>query len=150
MVILIVNLLVLEKPVRVFLVLLHSYVVPPISWKSKACHSVTLSSTEAEYYARSETAKEMMFIKSILETLGEKNKLHLPMLLCMDNTGAIYLSNNQALGSRTKHIDICTHTVRNLINEEVIKTLFVKSENNAADIFTKNATEYLELLLVVV
>jgi hypothetical protein len=38
----------------------------PISWKSKACHSVTLSSTEAEYYAGSETAKEMMFIKSIL------------------------------------------------------------------------------------
>jgi superoxide dismutase len=29
-----------------------------------------------------------------------------------------------------------------LINEEIIKTLFVKSENNAADIFTKNVTEY--------
>jgi hypothetical protein len=34
----------------------------PISWKSKACHSVTLSSTEAEHYAGSEPAKEMMFI----------------------------------------------------------------------------------------
>jgi hypothetical protein len=64
----------------------------------------------------------------------------------MDNTGAIYLSNNQAVGSRTKHIDICcTHYVRNLINEEIIKALFVKSENNAADIFTKNVTEYLFL-----
>ena len=115
----------------------------PISWKSKACHSVTLSSTEAEYYAGSETAKEMMFIESILETLGEGNKLHLPMLLRMDNTGAIYLSNNQAVGSRTKHIDIRTHYVRNLINEEIIKTLFVKSEDNAADIFTKNVTEFL-------
>jgi hypothetical protein len=117
----------------------------PISWKSKGCHSVTLSSPEAEYYAGSETAKEMMFIKSILETIGEKDKLHLLMLLCMDNTGAIHLSNNQAFGSRTKHIDICTHYVRNLINEEIIKTLFVKSENNAADIFTKNVTEYLFL-----
>jgi hypothetical protein len=29
----------------------------PISWKSKACHSITLSSTESEYYAGSETAK---------------------------------------------------------------------------------------------
>jgi hypothetical protein len=84
-----------------------------------------------------------MFIKSILETLGEKDKLHLPMLFCMDNTGVIYLSNNQAVGSRTKHIDIYTHYVHNLINEEIIKTLFVKSENNAADIFTKNVTEYL-------
>jgi hypothetical protein len=65
-----------------------------------------------------------MFIKSILDTLEEKNKLHLPMLLCMDSTGAIYLSNNQSVGSRTKHIDICTHYARNLINEESIKTLF--------------------------
>jgi hypothetical protein len=32
-----------------------------------------------------------------------------------------------------------------LINEEIIKTLFVKSENNAADVFTKNVTEYLFL-----
>jgi hypothetical protein len=88
------------------------------------CYSVTLSSTEAEYYAGSETAKEIAFIKNILETLGEKEKLHLPMLLCMDNTGAIYLSNNQAIGSRTKHIDICTHYDRNLIHEEIIKTMF--------------------------
>jgi hypothetical protein len=66
----------------------------PISWKSKACHGVTLSSTEAEYDAGSETAKEMMFVKSILETLGEKEKLCLPVLLRMDNTGAVYLSNN--------------------------------------------------------
>jgi hypothetical protein len=64
----------------------------------------------------------MMFLKSILETLGEKDKLHLPMLLCMDNTGAIYLSNNQAVGSRTKYIDIRTHYVHYLINEEIIKT----------------------------
>jgi hypothetical protein len=85
-----------------------------------------------------------MFIKSILETLGEKDKLRLPMLLCMENTGATYLSNNQAVGSRTKHIDIRTHYVRNLINEEIIKTLLVKSENNAADIFTKIVTEYIQ------
>jgi hypothetical protein len=87
----------------------------------------------------------MMFIKSILETLGEKDKLLLPILLCMDNTGAIYLSNLPAVGSRTKHIDSRTPYVRNLINEEIIKTVFVESENNAADIFTKNVTEYLFL-----
>jgi hypothetical protein len=104
-----------------------------------------LSSTEAEYYVGSETAKEMMFIKSVLETLGEKETLHLPMLLRMDNTGAIYLSNNQAVGSRTKHIDIRRHYFCNLINEEITKTFFVKSENNTADIFSKNVTDYLFL-----
>jgi hypothetical protein len=67
--------------------------------------------------------------------------LHLPMLLHMDHTCAIYLSNNQAIGSRTKHIDIDKDYSCNLRNEEIIKTLFVKSENTAADIFTKNVTE---------
>jgi hypothetical protein len=117
----------------------------PISWKSKACHSVTISSTEAKYDAGSETSKEMMFIKSILETLREKEKLHLLVLLHIDNTGATYLSNIQAIRSSTKHIDIRTYYVCNLINEEIIKTLFVKSENNAADNFTKNVPEYLFL-----
>jgi hypothetical protein len=51
----------------------------PISWKSKSCHGVTISTTEAEYYTSSETAKEMMFIKSTLETPGENKKLNLPM-----------------------------------------------------------------------
>jgi hypothetical protein len=145
MVILIVNLLVIGKLAKSIFGFISFLCGAPISSKSEACHSVTLSSTEAEYYSGSETAKEMMFIKNILETLGEKNMLHLPMLLHMNNTVAIYLSNNQAVGSSTKHIDIHTHYVRNLINEEIIKTSFVKSENNFADIFTKNVTEYLFL-----
>jgi hypothetical protein len=37
------------------------------------------------------------------------------------------------------------HYVHNLIDEEIIMTLFVKSENNAADAFTKNVTKYLFL-----
>jgi hypothetical protein len=35
--------------------------------------------------------------------------------------------------------------IHNLINEVIIETLFVESENNAADIFTKNVTDYLFL-----
>jgi hypothetical protein len=63
------------------------------------------------------------------------------MKLRIDNTGAIYLANNQTTGQRTKHIDIRTHFVRNMILEGIIKTLFVKSEDNTADVFTKNVSE---------
>ena len=59
----------------------------------------------------------------------------------MDNTGAIYIANNQTTGPRTKHIDIRTHFVRNMITEGKIKTEFVKSEDNTSDIFTKNTAE---------
>jgi hypothetical protein len=59
----------------------------------------------------------------------------------MDNTGAIYLANNYATGPRTKHIDIRTHYVRELIINGILKIEFVKSEDNDADIFTKNVSE---------
>ena len=115
----------------------------PISWKSKSCKSVTLSSTEAEYFAASETAKELVFIKNLIEGIEALYKLELPMMLRMDNTGAIYLANNQSTGPRTKHIDIRVHYVRDLISEGIIKTKFVKSEDNTADIFTKNTNEFI-------
>jgi hypothetical protein len=66
-----------------------------VSLKSKSNKSITLSTTEAEYFARSETAKDMMFIKNIIESIGELRTLEIPMTLQVDNTGAIYLANNQ-------------------------------------------------------
>lgn len=112
----------------------------PISWKSKAGKSVTLSSTEAEYYAASETAKELLFIHNLMESM--KIQIKKPMILRMDNTGAIYIANNHTTGQRTKHIDIRTHFVRNMILDDIIKVSFVKSEDNDADIFTKNVSEH--------
>jgi uncharacterized protein (DUF488 family) len=65
------------------------------------------------------------------------------MTLRMDNTGAIYLANNQTTGQRTKHIDIRFHHVRNLITDGIIKTKFVRTGDNTTDIFTKNTSETL-------
>mmetsp|Transcript_12593 Transcript_12593/g.18100 ORF Transcript_12593/g.18100 Transcript_12593/m.18100 type:complete len:87 (+) Transcript_12593:1447-1707(+) len=42
----------------------------PVSWKSCAQRSVTISSTEAEYVALSETCAEIMFIRQVLECMG--------------------------------------------------------------------------------
>ncbi len=112
-----------------------------ISWKSKSGRSVTLSSTEAEYYACSEATKEIIFIKNILESM--EIKVNLPMKVKMDNTGAIFLANNHTSGQRTKHIDMRAHFVREYIVDGIIKIEFVKSENNDADINTKNTGEEL-------
>jgi predicted transcriptional regulator len=61
----------------------------------------------------------------------------------MDNTGAVYLANNQTTGQRTKHNNIIVHHVRDLITEGIIKTTFVRTDNNTADICTKNTSETL-------
>ena len=114
-----------------------------ISWKSKSSKSVTLSSTEAEYFASSEAAKELMFIHNLLVGMSIIKDVKLPLVLRVDNTGAIYLANNHTTSPRTKHIDIRAHYVRQLIDCGILKIVFVKSEDNDADIYTKNVSEEL-------
>jgi hypothetical protein len=114
-----------------------------VSWKTKGGKSVTLSTTEAELFAGSETAKELMFIYNIYKGMYEVDYLKLPIIIRMDNTGAIYLANNYTTGQRTKHIDIRDHYLRELVSRGIIKIIFVKSEENDADIYTKNLSEEL-------
>jgi hypothetical protein len=111
----------------------------PISWKSKSGKSVTLSSTEAEYFALSEVAKEAIFAKQVLESMGVK--LAFPIIIKCDNVGAIYISNNYSVSQQTKHINTRQHFIREYIEDEIIKVIFTPSEKNDADFMTKNTTE---------
>ena len=118
-----------------------------ISWSSKAQRSVTLSSTEAEYMALSEVAKEIIFAKHVLDSMGIKVKL--PIVINVDNTGAMFLGMNRMIGQRTKHIDIRAHFVREYIQDDILKLVFVRTKENSADIFTKNVTGDIYHALVV-
>jgi hypothetical protein len=55
--------------------------------KYKAGKMDTLSSNEAEYYATSEIANEVIFTKHLLEEIGIQ--LHFPINITCDNVGAI-------------------------------------------------------------
>jgi hypothetical protein len=112
-----------------------------ISWKSRSQKSVTLSSTEAEYVAISEMCAEVMFLKQVLEFL--KIKVTLPIIVRVDNVGAIYLAQNAVSGPRMKHVDVRYHFVRDYIEDGMVKIVFVKSEDNDSDIYTKNLGEEL-------
>jgi hypothetical protein len=75
----------------------------PIFWKSKLQRSVSLSSAVAEYYALSEEAKEIKFLLQILKSLGVE--MEFPIIIYIDNVGAIFMSVNIAATSRTRHVD---------------------------------------------
>ena len=107
-----------------------------ISWKSRAQKHVTLSSTEAEYVAVSEVCGDVLFMKMILEFLGLL--IEKPVIIHCDNVGAIFLGNNAKASLRTKHIDVRYHFVREYIVDGTVEVMFVGSEDNDADIFTKN------------
>ena len=110
----------------------------PIAWSSKGMKSVVLSTTEAEYMALSEVVKELKFIVQLLQTMNIE--VELPITVYVDNVGAIWLSNNHTTSDRTKHIDIRTSFVKEYQEDGKIIIKFVKSEENEADIFTKNTT----------
>ena len=110
----------------------------PIAWRSKGMKSVVLSTTEAEYMALSEVVKELKFIVQLLQTMNIE--VELPITVHVDNVGAIWLSSNRTTSDRTKHIDIRTSFVKEYQEDGKIIIKFVKSEENEADIFTKNTT----------
>lgn len=108
----------------------------PISWRSKAQRSITLSSSEAEWFALSEATKEIMFVLQLLESMHIK--VQLPITIRVDNIGAIWMSQNANASARTKHIDIRTKYVNEYCEDGVLKIIFVKSAENDSDIMTKN------------
>lgn len=109
-----------------------------VTWKSRGQKSVTLSSTEAEYVALAELVTEVMFVKMILESMGMS--VQIPIKLRADNIGALFLAKNTTTGQRTKHIDVRYHFIRELIEEGTIEVEFVKTQDNEADIYTKNTS----------
>ena len=110
----------------------------PISWRSKAQRSVTLSSSEAEWVALSEAVKEIMFVLQLLESM--KIKVKLPVTVRVDNVGAIFMSKNISTSNRTKHVDIRTKYVNEYVEDGIIKIIFVQSSDNDSDIMTKNVS----------
>jgi hypothetical protein len=107
-----------------------------VDWKSKQQGHVTLSSTEAEYTALSGLIQGILFTKQVLEFM--EVPLELPIKVFVDNTGAIFMAKNWTSGQRTKHVDVKYHFVRELIFDGMIEVTFVRTDENIADVFTKN------------
>jgi hypothetical protein len=96
----------------------------PILWKSKAQRAVTLSSAEAEFVALSEAAKDIKFVAQILESMGIE--IELPIVVRVDNIGAIFMSENVSTTSKTRHVDVRYHYVREYVEDGFVKIVFVR------------------------
>jgi hypothetical protein len=109
-----------------------------IAWRSKLQKTVSLSSSEAEFYACGEAVKEVPFVVQILTFLGIS--VELPVIVHVDNVGAIFMSENVTSSTRTRHMDTRWHFVREHQEKGLIKIIFVPSAGNISDILTKNVT----------
>ena len=97
-------------------------------------HCVALSSTDAEYLALSEGAREMIWLQRLLGDL----KVHQSEynLFC-DSRSAIFMAHNHSSQRRSKHIDAHAHFVRQVVEEGKLKVVKIDTKINPADIFTK-------------
>ena len=106
-----------------------------VSWSSKKQITVACSSAEAEYRSIASAAAELTWITFLLHDLGIP--IHQPPTLLCDNLSAIYLTKNPAFHTRTKHIELDFHFVREKDSQGLLITTHISSAKQVADIFTK-------------
>ncbi len=73
-------------------------------FKRSTERTVSLSTNKVKTSAGVTCVQDMLYTKNVLESLGLQVKL--PIVLEMDNQGAVYLANNWSIGGMTRHIDV--------------------------------------------
>ena len=109
-----------------------------VCWSSKKQNCVSLSTAESEYIATGSCCAQLLWMKQTLKDYGINTK-NVP-LFC-DNESSIKLSKSPVQHSKTKHIQIPHHFLRDHVNKEDIDIIHVNTEEQLADIFTKPLDE---------
>ncbi|WVZ63855.1 hypothetical protein U9M48_013453 [Paspalum notatum var. saurae] len=105
-----------------------------VSWSSRKQASVALSTIEAEYVAAASCCSQLLWMKATFSNFGHRFG-KIPLLV--DSTSAISVAKNPVLHSRTKHIDVRFHFLRDHYEKGDIDLVHAVSANQLADIFTK-------------
>jgi hypothetical protein len=105
-----------------------------VSWQSRLQKCVALSTTEAEYIAITEGCKEILWMKKFLQELGQNQESY--VLYC-DSQSAIHLSKNSTYHSRSKHIDVRYHWIRDVLESKLLQIEKIHTNDNGADMMTK-------------
>jgi hypothetical protein len=109
-----------------------------VSWASKKQNYVALSTVEAEYIVAGHCCAQLLWMRQTLRDYGYK--LTKVPLLC-DNESAIRMADNPVEHSRTKHIAIQYHFLRDHQQQRDIEIAYVSTKEQLADIFIKPLDE---------
>ena len=107
-----------------------------VSWSSKRQSCVARTSTEAEYVALSHATQEVVWLRRLLNDIGETQDQ--PSIMNEDNQGAIELSKNPRFHNRTKHIDVAYHFMRQKVNDKSINVKYCSTDQMLADVMPKS------------
>jgi hypothetical protein len=108
-----------------------------ISWLSKKQDAVAISSTEAEYYALSTATQEALWYRTWIKEVFDRN---ITVTIYSDNQSAIAISKNDTIHSRSKHIDIRCHFIRDHVKQKHVVVTWIPTKSQQADLLTKMLT----------
>ena len=109
-----------------------------VSWKSRKQTCVALSTAEAEYVALANNTQEVIWMRQLMEDL--ESKLTEATIVYEDNQAPISIAQNPQHHSKTKHIDIKYHFVREKVADNTIQLKYCPSNEMLADLLTKGVT----------
>ncbi|CAI7772571.1 unnamed protein product [Closterium sp. NIES-53] len=112
----------------------------PMSWKSKKQGEIAHSSTESEYMALFHGVKEVVWMRRLLEELGQEQEG--PTSVFCDIQGAIAMVRNAVLHGLNKHMHIKWHWVRKEVKKGTISLHYINTTKQPADFLTKRLAEH--------
>nr|GFA78031.1 retrovirus-related Pol polyprotein from transposon TNT 1-94 [Tanacetum cinerariifolium] len=105
-----------------------------VSWSSKKQDCTSMSSAEAEYVSLSACCTQVLWMRTQLTDYG----FHFDKIpMYCDSKAAIAISCNPVQHSRTKHIDVRYHFIKEKIKIGIVELFFVRTEYQLADLFNK-------------
>nr|GEV54310.1 ribonuclease H-like domain-containing protein [Tanacetum cinerariifolium] len=109
-----------------------------VSWSSKKQDCTSMSLGEAEYVSLSAYCAQVLWMRTQLTDYG----FHFDKIpMYCDSKEAIAISCNLVQHSRTKHIDVRYHFIKEKVEKGIIELFFVRTEFQLADLFTKALSE---------
>jgi hypothetical protein len=122
----------------------------PVSWRSHRQKTVAQSSCESEYMALTETGKELVWLRGLLEELGVSNWVKGSTIqvgqkepgkdwlsIQGDNQGSIALANRPLINGNSKHIHRSWHWIREKALAKELVLTYCPTQDMLADFFTK-------------
>ena len=105
-----------------------------VSWQCKNQTNVSISTVEAEYIATSQCCSQVLWIQNQMIDFGF-NFLKTPINI--DNMATIFITRNPVQHGKTKHIEIRYHFLSDNSEKGLIELIYINTENQLADLFTK-------------
>jgi hypothetical protein len=106
-----------------------------VLWHCKQQQGVATSTAEAEFVAASTAAKDAEWLRRVMAGMGMHQPGPTPIY--EDNKACRLMSENPVQKSRTRHIDVAQHKVRQLVQDNIVRLIDCPTHDMAADVLTK-------------